>query len=74
LEFIFSRWPLGETRDSLVDVPSPVIRLSKFAVADDVYARFGLLPDYLRDGFLQACGVRSLVIGSVRLDFLQEGD
>ena len=57
-----------------MDVPRPVFGLSEFAVADDVHARFRLLPHHFGNGFLQAGGMRSMVVGSPALDLLQERD
>ena len=50
------------------------IQAADLTVADNVHSRFGLLPNYLGDGFIQAAGVSGFVIRTSRFDLLQEGD
>ena len=66
--------PLGEPGDPLVDIPGPVAGLAELAVADDVHAGLGLLPDHVGDAFAQAGLVRGFVIRTSLFDLLQEGD
>ena len=55
--------PALETAEAVEHVLRPRERLAVFAVADDVDAALGLLPDNLRDGVLQCALVGRFVVG-----------
>ncbi len=72
--FLGGERPCAHARKAVVDVEGPIAAFAELAIADDVDADFGLLPDDRLDRLPQAGFVRALVIGLAILDLAEERD
>src|SRR5262249_47805917 len=74
LHLLRREWPRRQAGQAIVHVESPVAPLAELAVADDVDAGLGLLPDDIVDRVPQTRLVRRLVVGLAVFDLAQKFD